>query len=107
MDIEQYFNSKKWTFAKTYAEKAPHEYIVRRGQDSKFEQAVIFIRENGFKAKFWNKEFTYLLVDGKLYWTMGAPVEDTIIINRCSLDDYEISEELVVRRKEKNNGSNV
>ena len=33
---------------------------------------------------------TYFADDGMLYWTMGAPVEKTIIINRCKEEDsYE------------------
>ena len=94
MDIKAFFRSQNWTFAKTYAEKAPHEYIVRgkhNGTSEEFSDAVTYIREHGFHAWFWKSEHVYLILDNKLYWTMGAPVEETIIINRCNIDDYIIS----------------
>jgi hypothetical protein len=32
----------------------------------------------------------YFVEDGLQYWTMGAPVEETIIINRCTVEEsYE------------------
>ena len=94
MDIKSFFESQNWTFAKTYAEKAPHEYIVRgkhNGTSKEFSEAVEYIREHGFHAWFWRSEHVYLLLDNRLYWTMGAPVEETIIINRCDISDYRIS----------------
>ncbi len=39
MEIREFINKQSWTFAKTYAEKAPHEYIVRgkhAGTDEEF-----------------------------------------------------------------------
>ena len=93
MDIKEFFERQNWTFAKTYAEKAPHEYIIRSkiaGNDSEFIEAVQYIRDNGIKASFWKKEHIYLYLDGMFYWTMGAPIDETIVINRCSPDDYEL-----------------
>lgn len=29
------------------------------------------------------KLITYFDEDGRVYWTMGAPIEDTTIVNRC------------------------
>ena len=28
-ELREFFNKQKWTYAKTYADRAPHEYIVR------------------------------------------------------------------------------
>ena len=71
----------------------PHEYTVRRFDDLQqeqviFEEAVVFIRANGESRKFepTGKTSIYLDVDGRQYWTMGAAVEETIIINRAWLD---------------------
>jgi hypothetical protein len=50
-----------WRFAKTMSH-IPHEYTVR-GQTT----------------------YTYLNIDGQRYWTMGAPLEATVIINRALL----------------------
>lgn len=54
----------------------PHEYTVRGHEDSEqeqvmFEGAVMFIRENGYIAKFpeTGKSSTYVDVDGRQYWT--------------------------------------
>ena len=46
--LEQFMNEVKWTFAKTYAETWPHEYIVKDRVDQDcFRKAVIHIREHG------------------------------------------------------------
>ena len=92
--ITEYFQKQSWTFARTYADRAPHEYIMRgkaTGTDQEFVDAVIYIRENGIPMHFWGQEYIYLYLDGKLYWTMGEPVEETIILNRCDRKDVEIT----------------
>jgi len=79
-----------WIFAKTYAKTAPHEYVVKTKLPSdemkqEFEWMVVLIREHGYEAEFWGKVHTYLDIDGKKYWTMGEPLEETIILNRADL----------------------
>lgn len=79
-----------WIFAKTYAKTAPHEYVVKTKLPSdemrqEFEWMVVLIREHGYEAEFWGKVHTYLDIDGKKYWTMGEPLEETIILNRANL----------------------
>jgi hypothetical protein len=62
----------------------PHEYIVReRVNENLFEQLVRHIRENGYEGAFYQEKFIYFEEDGILYWTMGAPIGKTTIINRC------------------------
>ena len=104
MDIRAYFNSKVWKFAKTYADFAPHEYIVKSNykDTASFEEAVRYIRKFGFPAKFGKDTHIYLPIDGRYYWTMGAPVEETVIINRCDISDYE-TVMYYNKRKEDNN----
>jgi len=64
--------------------KWPHEYIVRdRVDENLFVNLVKHIRSNGYVGKFYSKEITYYDEDGFTYWTMGAPIEETTIINRC------------------------
>ena len=42
-------------------------------------------------TKFYDKTFTYYDHAGMVYWTMGEPIGETIIINRCrKKDTYEI-----------------
>ena len=94
MGIKEYFNSQSWRFAVTYADRAPHEYIVRgkcNGTEDEFERAVRFIRANGFTAHFWGRPQTYIYLDGHFYWTMGAPPEETTVINRSNANDYHVS----------------
>ncbi len=81
---------ERWTFAKTMPEW-PHEYIVReRVDDELFEDLVRHIRGHGREGRFYAKRLVYFEEDGMTYWTMGAPIEETTIINRCrSEDTYE------------------
>ena len=83
--------SCRWTFARTYAKTWPHEYIVREKVDEQsFLQLVGHIRTHGFEGRFYERAITYFTEDEMLYWTMGAPIDQTIIINRCREDDsYE------------------
>jgi len=62
----------------------PHEYIVREKVDKVlFEDLVRHIRQYGFEGRFYQRVLTYFAEDGLLYWTMGTPIEETTIINRC------------------------
>ena len=88
--LREFVDSSRWTFAKTMPEW-PHEYIVReRVDENLFVQLVRHIRANGYEGKFYRKSITYYDDGGLVYWTMGAPLEETIIINRCRKEDsYE------------------
>ena len=83
--------NEKWTFAKTYADTWPHEYIVReRVDECLFVEFVLHIRKYGYEGQFYSKKIVYFDQDGYTYWTMGAPVEETIIINRTQKENtYE------------------
>lgn len=77
----------QWTFAKTMP-WCPHEYIVRGKCPLTDEEFLYFIemqRSYG-KVERWGKYITpYLYIDGYKYWTMGAPVEETIVMNRAKI----------------------
>jgi hypothetical protein len=82
-DLREFIDSTEWTFAKTMP-VWPHEYIVReRVDENLFVRLVQHIREHGYEGKFYRMNITYYEADGMVYWTMGAPIEETIIINRC------------------------
>lgn len=85
-----FISSVKWTYAKTMPEW-PHEYIVRSKVDDKlFVDSVNHIRAFGYVGSFYKMSITYFDHDGMVYWTMGAPIEETIIINRCKKENsYE------------------
>ena len=83
----EFVSNEKWTFAKTMPEW-PHEYIVRRQVDEDlFVELVLHIRKYGYDDFFYSKKMTYFDQDGYTYWTMGAPVEETIIINRTQTEN--------------------
>jgi len=75
----------EWTFAKTMP-FAPHEYIVREKcplATEEFEYFVNMQREHGVKERWGKYNNSYLYIDDYKYWTMGAPIEETTVINRA------------------------
>ena len=90
-ELRTFIEKEKWTFAKTYASTWPHEYIVRdRVDQGMFVLLVRHIRTHGYEGKFYRKPITYFDEDGLVYWTMGEPIEETTIVNRCrKADSYQ------------------
>lgn len=88
-DIKQFIESVWWTYSKHYSKTAEHEYIVYYYLDDDkkktFRSFVLFIRENGKAEYFWGKKYIYYYLDGYKYWTMGSPIEQTIILNRAKV----------------------
>jgi len=83
-ELKGFINNMQWTFAKTYAATWPHHYIVReRVDEDLFIQMVKHIRRFGYEGRFYKKKITYFEEDGYVFWTMGEPIEETTIINRC------------------------
>ena len=77
----------EWTFAKTMP-FAPHEYIVKEKcplTTEEFEYFVNMQREHGVKERWGKYNNPYLYIDDYKYWTMGAPVEETIVMNRAKV----------------------
>jgi len=89
-ELLTFVNGQTWTFAKTMPEW-PHEYLVRDRVDEKlFVRLVEHIRAHGREGRFYQGVITYYEEAGLVYWTMGAPLAETIIINRCRKEDtYE------------------
>jgi hypothetical protein len=55
-----------------------------------FVKTVQHIRRFGYKGWFYKRKITYFDEDGLVYGTMGDPINETIIINRCPKEDtYE------------------
>lgn len=97
----------EWTFARTYAAFCPHEYIVMKKQPAEewplFPEIAQLIRDKGFVAEYgrlgpnW-----YYIVDDYYYWTLDKYVEDTDLINRAKLSDFEFVDmdgKRIVKRK--------
>jgi hypothetical protein len=90
-ELRAFVDGEDWTCAKTMPQW-PHEYLVReRVDDGSFVCLVKHIREHGYEGHFYARALTYYDEDGMTYWTMGAPLEETTIINRCRKEDtYEV-----------------
>ena len=93
--IREFIAKQSWIFAKTYADRAPHEYIVRgrvAGTDEEFMRVVNYIAENGITMYFWNHPNKYIFLDGHHYWVMrDGENNPTTILNRCNTDEYKYS----------------
>ena len=88
--LRAFVDGERWTFAKTMLEW-PHEYIVRDRVDGRlFEDVVRHIRAHGHEGRFYERVLVYYEDAGLVYWTMGAPIDETTIVNRCRAEDtYE------------------
>lgn len=84
--------SVKWIWAKTYAETAPHDYIVdgrTRGLDhGDFVRAARVIHTFGTPGKYYGITNIYLEdpASGVKWWTMDAHVTETNLINRATTE---------------------
>jgi hypothetical protein len=78
----------EWTFAKTYAKTAPHEYVVLGRTEGitreDFIRAAHAIHTFGQPGKFYKSTNIYLTVDGWKYWTMDWNLDETDLINRVT-----------------------
>ena len=87
-EINSFIEGHEWRFARTVAHM-PHSYVVKAKcrSTSEFERFVMHIRRHGYKQRFGKSTYTYMdwPVDGVVhqFWTMGAPLDITIIINRA------------------------
>jgi len=80
--VAQLLLEHRWIFAKTMPQN-PHEYTLRREwDDDVFVEVVQHIRSSGYKAWYKGRNYMQLDVDGRFYWSMGAPIDKTILINR-------------------------
>jgi len=80
--IGSLIEKSRWIFAKTMP-KFPHYYMLRKeSRDHEFVRFVKLIRQYGYRYKFGKVWYVQLNVGGWYYWTMGAPIEATILVNR-------------------------
>jgi hypothetical protein len=94
-EARAYIDKVKWQFAKTMPQY-PHWYTIRQWNphlDADFQAFASLIREIGI-VKAWpygSKKplyhHAYLEIDEWEYWTMGAPVEETTVINRAKMTE--------------------
>lgn len=84
--LSEYINTVSWTFDITMPEW-PHDYIVKKDVNVQlFNELVRHIRKYGYEGMFYQKSITYFDHEGMVYWTMGATIDNTTVINRCKND---------------------
>lgn len=77
-----------FTFAKSMA-NIPHSWICRKYySDAQFLTAMNYINDNGYKEKFYSREYTYYNIGDYKYWvcTNESGFKDAnAIINRAKI----------------------
>lgn len=87
--LSQYFKNAKTAI------RNPHAYTLRENwkNDILFNNVVKYIREHSEIEWFWKKPYQIFKLNGYKYWTMGAPINETILINRAIVEyktEYDI-----------------
>ena len=83
-EVRRFVESTTWTFAKTYAQTWPHEYVVKTAENAPQILALAkHVFEQGVTARFYAEERRYFRENGKVYWSMDPSPEATDLINRC------------------------
>jgi hypothetical protein len=83
-DVRSFIEGTAWTFAKTYADTWPHEYVVRTSENAPMILALArHIFEHGTDGRFYSQIRKYHREDGKVYWSMDTTAEATTLVNRC------------------------
>jgi hypothetical protein len=92
-DVQRWLESQRWHHARSRPNN-PHSYCLRREVDDKktFEQIVEFIREYGSPYPWWGAVYDQLPLGNYCYWTMGASIAKTDLINRKSLEQVRIDQ---------------
>jgi len=89
-ELKKFIKDQPWTFAKTYADTWPHEYIVQEKVDNDlFLELADHLDKNGYEDSFYEMKQIYFDYDGNTYWHMDN------IINRC-----DSKETYTIRKKE-------
>lgn len=85
-EIKKEIASTKWTWAKTYENFAPHEYIHVKTNEPLFYNICKIVDDLGvweeYRIYTTVKEFQYLYIDDYKYWHYEQ------ILNRARIDEY-------------------
>ena len=86
-DVLAFIDAQAWTASKSYP-RNPHEYVVKEfcARPELWDGVVQYIRDNGQRERFYRATYSYLYVGEWKYWSMGAPIAETIIINRARVE---------------------
>ena len=94
-DARAYIAAAKWRHARP--PQPPHEYTVRGWQPKRRQDFLAFaqlIQASGVLRIWGDYVHAYLEVDGLEYWTMGARVTETTVINRAPVGAPEAAQPL-------------
>ena len=72
-ELSKFTRETPWTFAKTYAETWPHEYLCSKYIDDTdlFYKLVQHIRTYSREGRFYRRPVWYFEEAGYTYWTMA------------------------------------
>jgi hypothetical protein len=89
--MERFIEGRRWIWAKTYATTAPHWYTLRKEPapdegEGDLDRFVVLLREHGYDRLYYGKTFRSIVIGEHYYWTMGAPLPETILVNRALKD---------------------
>jgi hypothetical protein len=94
-DVRMYIAESRWRAARP--PQPPHEYTIRDWRPDHrltFLAMALLIQSNG-ELKLWGGYVrAYLTLDGLEYWTMGARVAETLVINRALVGAAEAARSL-------------
>jgi hypothetical protein len=92
-DVQRWLESQRWHYASSRPDNA-HCYCLRGEADNQesFERVVEYIREYGSPYAWWGKVYLQYVAGEHAYWTMGATLKNTDLINRKPLEQVRLDE---------------
>ena len=95
-EAKSFAESHQWKFATTYAETAPHEYLVKKWLSEEdrllFERLVQTINKDSVVGYFYGHKNNYLILGDHYYWYMADCYPDNLavdLINRTTTNYLE------------------
>jgi hypothetical protein len=86
-------SSVKWVFAKTYANFAPHYYLVKdklnREQQIQFGNLAEYIYKNGEIEIKWKRQWRIIKYNGKKYWFHAIPLNEKFVSSQVEGKKFE------------------
>lgn len=83
MGLVQDIKAQEWTFAKTYAQSAPHEYFLYHQNPELYKALVKKIEKSGVSERFFKRNYIYLYLGKYKYWYIGT------VMNRTPIKGYD------------------
>ena len=85
--VAELIEQHPFQFAKTMPE-IPHWYSHKKNWPDpyEYEEVVRLVQTYGYNRRWKNRKYyRSLTLNGHYYWTMGAPVDETTILNRARM----------------------